>query len=90
MLHTLCHTLLFEPPNLLSHLPLPGGSYYLQAPLAPLRWAPSVVLVALVAGHSGRPSTWMAPAEEFQRLQVLAVLATGHPNCPPPLKYPGN
>ena len=86
MLHTLCHTLLFKPPNLLPHLPLPGGPYYLPAPWAPLSWAPSVVLAASAAG---RPSPWMAPDEGFQCLQVLAVLAAGHPDCPCPLKYPG-
>ena len=90
MLRTLCHTLLFKPPNLLPPLPLPGGPYYLPAPWAPLSWAPSVALAVLAAGRPGPPSPWMAPAEEFQCLQVLALLTAGHPDCPHPLKYPGN
>ena len=61
MLHTLCHTLLFEPLNLLPHLPLSGGPYYLPVPWVPLSWAPSVVLAALTAGRSGCPSPWTAP-----------------------------
>ena len=90
MLHTLCHTLLFEPPNLLPRLPLPGGPYYLPAPWVPLSWAPSVVLAVLAAGSPGRPSPWMAPVEEFQCLQVLVLLAAGCLDRPHPLKYPGN
>ena len=90
MLHTLCHTLLFEPPNLLPRLPLPEGPYYLLAPWAPLTWAPSVVLAVLVAGRPGCPSLWMAPDEGFQHLQVLAVLVASCPGHPHPLKYPEN
>ena len=90
MLHTLCPTLLFKPLNLLPCLPLPGGPYYLPVPWAPLSWAPSVVLVALAAVRPGRPSLWLAAAEGFQCFQVLALLAAGCPDCPHPLKYPGN
>ena len=54
--------------TLLHHLPLPGGPYYLPAPWVPSSWAPSVVLVALMAGCSGRPSPWTAPPVGFQHL----------------------
>ena len=65
---TLCHTPLLESPNLLPHLPLPGGPYYLPAPWVPLSWAPSVVLATLMAGRPGHPSTWTAPPVGFQCL----------------------
>ena len=91
MLHTLCHTLLFKPPNLLPHLPLPGGPYYLPAPWASFElgsfsgvggfwWL--VALVALLPG-------WLL-LEALQHLQVLAVLVAGHALITHyPLKYPG-
>ena len=66
------------------------GPYYMLAPWAPLSWAPSVVLAASAAGCPGCPSPWMAPAEGFRCVQVVAVLAPGRPDHPCPLKYPGN
>ena len=90
MLHTLCHTLLFESPNLLPHLPLPGGPYYLLAPWVPLSWAPSVVLAALTAGRSRHPFSLDGPLLWGSNVsRFWQFCAAGHPDRPHPLKYPG-